>query len=148
MKILDKANSYQTKKSGALFGTDKEKATVTLDQTTRGIPPMESRELSSKEIAALEHPLFRKRPTATPTPDPWEQVAAVEREITPPLIAEAIRLGCAAADVHLTCGFPDCTCTKIPRAVKASVAFVLRNSAHAMAADIGRDIVKAISDGR
>lgn len=32
---------------------------------------------------------------------------------------EAIRVGCTAADVHLTCGYPECTCSQIPHAIRA-----------------------------
>lgn len=31
----------------------------------------------------------------------------------------AVRKGCQAAEVHLTCSFPDCTCKQIPAAVHA-----------------------------
>jgi hypothetical protein len=37
-------------------------------------------------------------------------------------MARAIRAGCNAADVHLSCSYPECSCTKIPAAVIAASA--------------------------
>lgn len=42
---------------------------------------------------------------------------------------EAIRVGCTAADVHLRCSYPDCSCKQIPKAVEAAVTFALRDAA-------------------
>lgn len=42
------------------------------------------------------------------------------------LEAAAIRCGCEAADIHLICSFPDCSCKLIPKAVKAALAFSAR----------------------
>jgi hypothetical protein len=33
----------------------------------------------------------------------------------------AVRAGCTAADVHITCSFPQCKCKQIPAAVKAAL---------------------------
>jgi uncharacterized protein (DUF362 family) len=33
----------------------------------------------------------------------------------------AIRIGCIAADIHLTCSYPECTCKTIPNAIKAAI---------------------------
>jgi len=43
-------------------------------------------------------------------------------EITREEIAEAIRIGCNAADVHMICSYPECTCKQIPAAVQAALA--------------------------
>lgn len=32
---------------------------------------------------------------------------------------DLIRIGCKAADVHLTCSWPRCQCTQIPKAIQA-----------------------------
>lgn len=39
----------------------------------------------------------------------------------PEKMNEAIRAGCTAADVHLTCSYPECFCKQIPTAVKAAI---------------------------
>ena len=36
-------------------------------------------------------------------------------------IDAAIRVGCVAADVHLMCSYPDCTCTQLPAAIRAAL---------------------------
>lgn len=33
----------------------------------------------------------------------------------------AIRVGCTAADLHLCCSYPDCTCKQIPAAIEAAL---------------------------
>ncbi len=43
--------------------------------------------------------------------------AAPPRDVTE--VGDLIHKGCVAADIHLTCSWPDCTCTHIPTAVKA-----------------------------
>lgn len=42
-------------------------------------------------------------------------------------MVEAIRIGCRAADMHLDCSYPVCTCKNIPAAVKAAVEFAIRD---------------------
>jgi hypothetical protein len=37
------------------------------------------------------------------------------------ILASAVRVGCRAADVHLTCSYPSCGCKQIPAAVIAGV---------------------------
>lgn len=39
----------------------------------------------------------------------------------------AVRKGCQAAEVHLTCSFPQCTCKQIPAAVHAVLSELGRN---------------------
>lgn len=39
---------------------------------------------------------------------------------------EAIRAGCTAADIHLRCSYPECSCKNLPKAITAAVAVVLR----------------------
>lgn len=34
---------------------------------------------------------------------------------------KAIRIGCNAADVHLTCSYPTCSCKQIPVAIQAAL---------------------------
>lgn len=34
---------------------------------------------------------------------------------------EAVRAGCNAADIHLTCSFPECKCKSIPRAIQGAI---------------------------
>lgn len=64
----------------------------------------------------------------------------LDRESKPTeLMAAAIRCGCQAADVHLTCSFPDCTCKVVPSAVKAAVSFAIRLAA--------KDFVKEATRG-
>ena len=41
-------------------------------------------------------------------------------------VKAAIRAGCEAADVHLMCSYPRCTCTGMPRATSAAIAAFLR----------------------
>ena len=41
--------------------------------------------------------------------------------LTPADIEAAIRVGCVAADVYLTCSYPDCTCTQLPAAIRAAL---------------------------
>jgi len=36
-------------------------------------------------------------------------------------IEAAIRVGCVAAGAALTCSYPDCTCTKLPAAIRAAL---------------------------
>jgi hypothetical protein len=36
-------------------------------------------------------------------------------------IEAAIRVGCGAADVHLTCSYPDCACQELPAAIRAAL---------------------------
>ena len=36
-------------------------------------------------------------------------------------IEAAIRVGCVAAGAHLTCSYPDCTCTQLPAAIRAAL---------------------------
>jgi len=42
------------------------------------------------------------------------------------LMAAAIRCGCTAADQHMMCAYPDCTCSVVPNAIKAAIAFIKR----------------------
>ena len=37
-------------------------------------------------------------------------------------VERVVRIGCAAADVHLMCSYPTCKCRQIPAAVKAAIA--------------------------
>lgn len=48
---------------------------------------------------------------------------------------QAIRIGCTAADIHLTCSWPDCSCTELPKAIQAAVAFAVRDVVKEMTAD-------------
>lgn len=41
------------------------------------------------------------------------------------LIEKVTRAACRAADVHLTCSFPECACKQMPAAAKAAIATVL-----------------------
>ena len=34
---------------------------------------------------------------------------------------QAVRKGCIAADVHLTCSYPECSCTVVPAAIQAAL---------------------------
>jgi hypothetical protein len=34
----------------------------------------------------------------------------------------AVRVGCDAADVHLTCNYPGCSCKQIPTAIRAALS--------------------------
>ena len=36
-------------------------------------------------------------------------------------LVEAVRIGCTAADVHLTCSYPECSCQRLPAAIKAAL---------------------------
>lgn len=36
--------------------------------------------------------------------------------------AAMIRVGCTAADIHLTCAYPDCSCVVTPTAIRAVLA--------------------------
>lgn len=45
-----------------------------------------------------------------------------DRTQTTKMIA-AIHVGCEAADVHLRCTYPDCSCRIVPAAVKAAMEF-------------------------
>jgi hypothetical protein len=37
-------------------------------------------------------------------------------------VEAAIRAGCTAADVHLACTYPACSCKQVPDAVRAALA--------------------------
>src|SRR5579862_4809020 len=52
----------------------------------------------------------------------WYDWSGGMTEITREEIAEAIRIGCNAADVHMICSYPECTCKQIPAAVQAALA--------------------------
>ncbi len=39
-------------------------------------------------------------------------------------IEEAIRVGCSAADIHLACSYPACSCKQMPRAIQAAIDFL------------------------
>lgn len=39
-----------------------------------------------------------------------------------PDLVRAVRAGCDAADLHFTCFWPDCRCTKWPKAIRAALA--------------------------
>lgn len=41
---------------------------------------------------------------------------------------EAVRIGCIASDVHLTCSWPDCSCTTVPTAIQTAVEFAIRDA--------------------
>lgn len=41
----------------------------------------------------------------------------------PDLLAEAIQAGCRAADIHLTCSYPNCKCRNLPDAIIRALAF-------------------------
>lgn len=43
-------------------------------------------------------------------------------------MASAIRIGCAASDIHLRCSYPDCKCVHLPAAIKAAVGFALMDA--------------------
>lgn len=43
-------------------------------------------------------------------------------------IASAIRAGCTAADLHIQCSYPDCTCRNTPKIVRAAIAECCRTT--------------------
>lgn len=54
-----------------------------------------------------------------------ESVAALGRlakRMDPETFKRAVVAGCTAADMHLTCSYPECKCKKIPVAIKAAIA--------------------------
>ena len=38
----------------------------------------------------------------------------------------AIRAGCSAADIHLKCSYPDCSCETTPREIDAAISILQR----------------------
>lgn len=42
-----------------------------------------------------------------------------------PDLVRAVRAGCDAADLHFACSWPDCRCTKWPKAIRAALAKLL-----------------------
>ncbi len=53
-------------------------------------------------------------------------------------VEAAVRIGCTAADIHLTCSYPECTCKQIPSAVRAvmMIAAAERDELRAINADL------------
>ena len=43
------------------------------------------------------------------------------RTYDPRGLERAIKIGCTAVEVHLACSFPECTCTTVPKAVRAAI---------------------------
>ena len=37
------------------------------------------------------------------------------------LVERAIRTGCAAADIHIGCSWPECSCKQLPTAIRAAL---------------------------
>ena len=44
-----------------------------------------------------------------------------KKSAAPSALEVAIQAGCAAADVHLTCSYPECGCKQIPTAIAVAV---------------------------
>lgn len=57
---------------------------------------------------------------------------------------EAVRVGCTAADVHLRCSYPECSCSQIPRAIGAAVEFAARDVAKDMKREIADSVKEAM----
>lgn len=36
-------------------------------------------------------------------------------------VIAAIRTGCTAADIHLSCTYPECSCKQMPKAIEAAI---------------------------
>lgn len=52
-----------------------------------------------------------------------------------PHMTAAIRIGCEAADVHLMCTWPECSCIQIPTAINAAVTFAIKDTVRDMTAE-------------
>ena len=59
---------------------------------------------------------------------------------------ELVRSACRAADIHLTCSWPDCSCTHIPRAVTA-IAPRIRAAERERCAALAGNVSLALSAG-
>lgn len=59
-------------------------------------------------------------------------------------MTEAIRIGCSAAEIHLRCSYPECSCTSIPTAIRAAVSFAIRDAANDMKAAMVKGVKEAL----
>lgn len=60
--------------------------------------------------------------TGTAGSYPGEVMACTKDRYVDHKVIEAIRVGCNAAEVHLTCSYPACSCKQIPAAIRAALS--------------------------
>ncbi len=85
---------------------------------------MQKPDISSKD---LDHLVWRLRSNDTAkhlcglAAEAIEKLRRAPAAPTEAQIERAIKAGCAAADVHLMCSYPSCTCKVLPGAIRAAL---------------------------
>lgn len=69
----------------------------------------------------MKTPTAPERSQDDRTPAEWSDARKLAKRKTDPDFVRAVKAGCAAANIHLRCSFPDCSCKQMPSAILAAL---------------------------